>query len=663
MRLLLFVVAVLFPHGGGFSFEEEPYACHGLEANWRKLRLTTTDFVQEGKPPGDNADLLFWAVSRQDCVLGVIAARLMVALVIPESREEMWASVEMEWDLVQRIPWPLVIRSSWPVFQLMRLHQRSQGIAHGDDADSGLQALADELEGRGELRGRSALVAALDLRGEQHQGSPGAVYLATAVVRLPVYDYHLEELVLRAQSLTGMSMDELIGAAGVLALLSVLGRAYFALLVDSGALYANEAESSAPDYTRHMMQAEDTPHFGRCVVPAATTPSGRCDPFALIAVGLRPWRRRGVERSDTLGAYKQVYDQKVFTLRITSGRLQLIVPKHSHYSVAGGSDSRGREPSCVASAVLRVLRKARLPSLEFVVNSGDLPAVRLVVDRPPFYNFQDRDRRVPVPLFSITGSRDFGDIVFPNVCRPALVNMSDDVRWEVKKEKAFWRGTDRGAVNWAADARAAFRDGSPRKVLVDEAMALDAEVVDARFLEDDLLNATVVNSDPNFVPMEHSTQWKYLIDLPGNGYSGSLKQKLTSSSAVLLPSKPLPPAAADASPVYEHYHAGLREFEHVMPFSSAKELIDRVAWSRSHDNEVKAIRDAANRYMETFEAIAECTIWRLLAGFADLVKYDVEEPTEFPESSMTEFGYLFPTVEEADRFEGGCRRMMERAAE
>ena len=47
---------------------------------------------------------------------------------------------------------------------------------------------------------------------------------------------------------------------------------------------------------------------------------------------------------------------------------------------------------------------------------------------------------------------------------------------------------------------------------------------------DELLNATVVNTDPNFVPLDQQALYKYIGDMPGNGYSGGLKQKLTGTS-------------------------------------------------------------------------------------------------------------------------------------
>merc|ERR1719473_2445585 len=103
------------------------------------------------------------------------------------------------------------------------------------------------------------------------------------------------------------------------------------------------------------------------------------------------------------------------------------------------------EPRCLAEGILDVLALAEVPDLDFVLNHGDLPLLRAIADRPPFYNPRDRDARLPAPLFSICASEDFWDILFPNICRPALVNISNlsSVPWSNKLPAVFWRGTDR----------------------------------------------------------------------------------------------------------------------------------------------------------------------------------------------------------------------------
>eukprot|EP00747_Dinoflagellata_sp_TGD_P191573 gnl/TRDRNA2_/TRDRNA2_55147_c0_seq1.p1 gnl/TRDRNA2_/TRDRNA2_55147_c0~~gnl/TRDRNA2_/TRDRNA2_55147_c0_seq1.p1 ORF type:complete len:324 (+),score=62.78 gnl/TRDRNA2_/TRDRNA2_55147_c0_seq1:47-973(+) len=262
-----------------------------------------------------------------------------------------------------------------------------------------------------------------------------------------------------------------------------------------------------------------------------------------------------------------------------------------------------------------------MPDFDLVLNHGDLPILRKHAGQPPFYGPMDRDPRLPAPLFSICTSSDFWDIIFPNVCRPALVNMSgmSTVPWDEKRKTAFWRGTDRGAVNWAKELHDMYK-GSPRKRFLDEWGTNrddDEPAFDLAFLEDDLLNATVVNTDPSFVPLPRWLEWRYLLDLPGNGYSGSLKQKLTSSSAVLLVTDT---GVQGATPVYEHYHAGLQDQVHVLHVSGDN-AGERVQWARDHDVEMMEIARRANEYMQRFEELSHCFLWRLLDSYARLLRY------------------------------------------
>ncbi|CAJ1359505.1 unnamed protein product, partial [Effrenium voratum] len=269
----------------------------------------------------------------------------------------------------------------------------------------------------------------------------------------------------------------------------------------------------------------------------------------------------------------------------------------------------------------------------------------------------DKEARIPAPLFSICASEDFWDILFPNVCRPALVNMSSmsAIPWEQKTPIAFWRGTDRGAVNWAIEVRDMYK-GSPRKRFLDQWEG--SSHFDVAFLEDDLLNATVVNTDPNFVPLDRWPRWKYLLDLPGNGYSGSLKQKLTASSAVLFLNNVNVPGA---KPVYEHYHAGLQDGVHIL-LLTMDNAGEKVSWAQTHDQEMQEMVRAANRYMEDFEKLTQCYLWLLITRFASLLRYSPhpEQTPAFGRASVRVMKvHRRPLRRESAAFEKGCRRLFD----
>jgi len=321
-------------------------------------------------------------------------------------------------------------------------------------------------------------------------------------------------------------------------------------------------------------------------------------------------------------------------------------------------DFGATEPSCLANAILSVIAQVDIADFDMVLNHGDLPTLRRSADQPPFYGPMDRDARAPAPLFSICSSESFWDILFPNVCRPALVNMSmmSRIPWHEKRDVAFWRGTDRGAVNWAARVQDMYK-GSPRKRFLDTWAGTD--LYDLAFLEDDLLNATVVNTDPSFVPLDRWPEWRYLVDLPGNGYSGSLKQKLTSSSAVLLLTDVGVPGA---QPVYEHYHGGLQDLIHVLQVSMDN-AGDKVLWAREHDDLMEQMVGSANEYMRAFDELTKCYVWRLLDEYAKLLLY---KPAHAQTSAFlgdvsvrTLKVQRRPLRREAAAFKARCRELLE----
>eukprot|EP00933_Yihiella_yeosuensis_P055686 TRINITY_DN54550_c0_g1_i1.p1 TRINITY_DN54550_c0_g1~~TRINITY_DN54550_c0_g1_i1.p1 ORF type:complete len:481 (-),score=78.95 TRINITY_DN54550_c0_g1_i1:21-1433(-) len=414
--------------------------------------------------------------------------------------------------------------------------------------------------------------------------------------------------------------------------------------------------------SQHLQEADrEASHEGNsCVISSAVTPSGNCNFFAPVETGLGPWRRQGgIFLEDQIRAFRPVTDQKTVLFRLIGNELIQVTPEHSHLDVDFGAT----EPACLAHALLAVIAQVDLPDFDIVLNHGDLPLLRKTGEKPPFYGPMDREARAAAPLFSICASADFWDILFPNVCRPALVNMSEmsPVPWQEKKDIAFWRGTDRGAVNWAIELRDMY-SGSPRKRFLD-GWSGDSEKFDLAFLEDDLLNATVVNTDPNFVPLDSQPRWRYLLDLPGNGYSGSLKQKLTSTSAVLLLTDM---NVAGAKPVHEHYHAGLKDLVHVLRVTM-HDAGEKVAWARDHDKEMETMVHNANEYMRDFNQLTHCYLWRLLTDFAGLLRYRpiLEQTAAFGKRNTVRAMRIHrrPLRAEAKAFRAKCERLLERNAE
>eukprot|EP00929_Paragymnodinium_shiwhaense_P000306 TRINITY_DN100545_c0_g1_i1.p1 TRINITY_DN100545_c0_g1~~TRINITY_DN100545_c0_g1_i1.p1 ORF type:complete len:718 (-),score=53.06 TRINITY_DN100545_c0_g1_i1:89-2242(-) len=654
------VATCLFPMGGVQAASRKhhdllsrgDYAClHAGREDWPNLHRKLLRFLERQI----SVEALRTALSRamdsepnlddegdaSDCVIGQSSLRTLLLVVSGEAvaPDDVAQILKADWETIKKVGLISTIRSGWPVFRLLRtLHMRvADGLpkerreSHqvcGDVTSEGdvnyITLLEQYVVHRGVPPWDTLIAASMEYLAGSWEKCPltvASAFLAVAWSRFPVYDHDTETLIEKAQSyIFSVDLSLLFSTSHpFLRVLDDVASTYQAFLIDSGALYSDTAprdKDSPPvvDYTRHMMDDASfrSGSAGECVVSFAKTPKGHCNVFAPISRSLSYWRKKGVEFEDTLFAFRQITDQKNILFRIRGEELYMITPRHSHFS----ADFAGSEPICLAHTILTVLAKANLPDMDFVLNHGDLPLLRGMSNRPPFYGPDDRDARFPAPLFSICASEDFWDIPFPNTCRPSLTNISNLSRtpWKEKKNAAFWRGTDRGAVNWAIELKDMWR-GSPRKQFVDKWGSDD--LFDLAFLEDDLLNSSVVNTDSNFVPLDKWLDWKYLIDLPGNGYSGSLKQKLTGSSAVLLLTDIDRPGAV---PVYEHYHAGLQHGVHVLQISM-KEADSTVKWAIEHDKLAEDIARNANEYMSHYEELWQCYVWRLLTMYSDLLRY------------------------------------------
>eukprot|EP00928_Gymnodinium_smaydae_P054234 TRINITY_DN38046_c0_g1_i1.p1 TRINITY_DN38046_c0_g1~~TRINITY_DN38046_c0_g1_i1.p1 ORF type:complete len:706 (-),score=73.39 TRINITY_DN38046_c0_g1_i1:6-2123(-) len=617
--------------------------------------------------------------SPDKCVLGHISLRMLLLLASGQLGPGHAAQVlAPDWSVVRSVGLVSSIRSGWPLFRLLRSLQE---VTSRSAPESGPPACEESLVERKYIDileqyvvhrsvppGETLIAASMSYLAEATERCPltvAAAFLAVAWSRFPVYDADTEALIGKAEGvISSVDLSTLVSARHpFLRVLDDVASTYQAFLIDSGSLYStktsdSESDSKVVDYTRHMMDdaAFAAGSGGDCVVSFARTPLGRCNVFAPIPRSLNYWRSKGVQFEDTLFAFRQITDQKNILFRIIGEELYMVTPRHSHFSAEFGA----MEPTCLAQGLLALLAKVEIPSVDFVLNHGDLPLLRGLANRPPFYGPEDRDARFPAPLFSICASEDFWDIPFPNTCRPALVNISNlsKVPWADKRKIAFWRGTDRGAVNWAIRYEDMWR-GSPRKQFLDRWG--DDSYFNLAFLNDDLLNATVVNTDENFVPLEGWLNNKYLLDLPGNGYSGSLKQKLTGSSAVLLLTDI---DRAGATPVYEHYHAGLQDRTHVLSVTM-KNAGTVLKWATDHDAATAKIVGHANEYMSHFEEYTQCYLWRLLTLFGQLLRY-TPSPDQIDAFGDTNVHVMHihrrPTKRESKEFEDNCLRIIDEAA-
>ncbi|KAF4671896.1 Protein O-glucosyltransferase 3 [Perkinsus chesapeaki] len=586
------------------------------------------------------------------CPLGYVTARLTLAHLTEADREEIMELVAF----IDNYDTPDIVSSGWPFYRAVRELRTRFPETYGSapnttECHSGVAPVFESyLESAFIRRSHvgSSTIAAVSgfLLGvsvaDREELACGylisAAYLALAVDRFPTFDHQVPELIhLAFDSRTSMSSSQFLTDRSVEAelLLYMLGEAehsYFTFLLYSNALYTPSDPSTreAEAYARHMVSDEgnDRPNSlwgaGDCLVDFATTPTGQCNPYAPIAHTLKTWRTKGITRNEVQMALKQRADQKTILVTVKDNVLYFTVPVHSHYF---GQVTVHEELLCLVSHFLKLLSRTSLPDFELALNHGDLPQIRKSFNKPPFHHFNDREASLPVPLFSIATSDDFWDILFPNVCRPKLVNMSqsssDEPAWNERIPKAIWRGTDRGAVNWFTGFDL---DGlhSSRSLRQTVKQSGSKELTDIEFLEDDLTDSSVAASDPNFIPMDQaSRQWKYMLDIPGNGYSGSLKQKLT-SSALVLPVRL--EKTEESRSLYEHFYAGLKDKEHVLLVTcddSDCDTDEQVKLAEIHGIEAREASTTANKFMDKFNSFSFCYTWRLIQLYAEMLQYDI----------------------------------------
>jgi hypothetical protein len=438
-----------------------------------------------------------------------------------------------------------------------------------------------------------------------------------AVSQLPVFSEDIVEFLRTADVLLLGAKMSLIDCPATLQALTRLEAAAFLARVDANEFYISQDER-IQQYALHQVPAgsEAAPKRYSCLGGQ----NWPCSFFQGLDLSLDFWTRRGVHLEDVDMALKPVTDMKLLRITKVGNILEMSVPTRGHFFGKFNDELR-----CITDFLKTVDQKFGLPDFELVLNHGDLPLSRRIFGKPPFYDFKDGDIRTPVPLFSLVTSPHFHDMLFPNVCRPGVGNLTEAAPefadWASKIEQAFYRGTDRGAINWRQANAPLSKIRSLRKTY-EETLTGSGEFINFALLDDDLFNATVVFSNSNFVPFEQSQKWKYVLDMPGNGYSGSLKQKLTSSSAVFIVTRP--EQFPEHLPVTEHFYFGMEAFKHYVPVESPQDLIEKVKWARDNDVEVENIKNNANDFMRSFQERSECYLWLLISMYAEGLRFQPE---------------------------------------
>ncbi|XP_062403997.1 protein O-glucosyltransferase 3 [Sardina pilchardus] len=225
--------------------------------------------------------------------------------------------------------------------------------------------------------------------------------------------------------------------------------------------------------------------------------------------------------------------------------------------------------------LLSVMRKVRLPDVEFYMNVGDWPMEKRSTGESPG----------PVPVISWCGSTDTRDIILPtyDITHSTLETMrgvTNDLLsiqghtgpvWSNKTEKAFFRGRDS-------------REERLHLVTLskDNPQLLDAGITAYFFFrqqEKELGKAPLIGFFDFF-------KYKYQVNVDGTVAAYRFPYLMLGGSLVLK----------QKSPYYEHFYTHMEPGKHYIPVDrNLSDLIQKIKWAKDHDAEAETIAKEGQR--------------------------------------------------------------------
>ncbi|KAJ6557370.1 glycosyl transferase family 90-domain-containing protein [Mycena vulgaris] len=220
------------------------------------------------------------------------------------------------------------------------------------------------------------------------------------------------------------------------------------------------------------------------------------------------------------------------------------------------------------------------------------------------------------PLLSMTKlSPCFSDILFPGQWSLSL--KPNEIAWSNKSSQLYWRGTSNGGHIIGENYRS-----FPRFRLIELARK-HSDLINAkmtRFAEGHCTN----ECDRDRIIQEYNItgpraskdelmQYKYLLDVDGNTFSGRFISLLKSGSLVFK------------STVFEEYfNDWIRPYEHYIPVRpDLSDLLEKIHWAVTHDEEARRIQETGKLFTERVmtDSQNDCYFAAVLLEWARLQNY------------------------------------------
>ncbi|KAJ7134463.1 glycosyl transferase family 90-domain-containing protein [Mycena epipterygia] len=227
------------------------------------------------------------------------------------------------------------------------------------------------------------------------------------------------------------------------------------------------------------------------------------------------------------------------------------------------------------------------------------------------------------PLLSMTKLTPcFSDILFPGlyyyrVSRWSAKLSPNKIAWSAKKSQLYWRGTSNGG-HIVGDNYRSF----PRFRLIELARK-HSKLIDAkmtRFAQEHCTGecdrTSIIKEYDIAGPWDRRDdvmQYKYLLDVDGNTFSGRFLSLLKSGSLVFK------------STVFEEYfNDWIQPYEHYIPVKpDLSDLVEKVHWAIEHDDEARQIQETGKLFTERVmtDSQNDCYFAAMLLEWARLQNY------------------------------------------
>ena len=254
-------------------------------------------------------------------------------------------------------------------------------------------------------------------------------------------------------------------------------------------------------------------------------------------------------------------------------------------------------------------------SMKWLAEAIPLPDVLFIVYISEGYYGENNK----APIFTWCKHREKGKkaVCFPdyealtgnyNLLKAVAIGIQQNP-WEIKKNKAIWRGALTGGWGDPSEDYMLL----PRVKLAQTSHEFP-KLIDAK-LTGKIRKGVLPYWTKDKLPIADHLQYKYQILVDGHVSAFSRAYWQLFSNCVMF---------KQTSPWYQWFYRGLQPYEHYIPYKAdASDLAEKIMWARQHDEEVRKISQNANDFANQNLRHSDIMlyVYLLLTEYAKLQKF------------------------------------------